>query len=121
MIFVNINLPYGGIYMNHEELINFFGVLTILRDEYVQSDDSCRLEKVSSLAMVAVEVIKAGEIPHSFRITHRSPYEINLLTEPVEELFKRLSIAVTVTDSGTTYSPEGQICYAVFLCRNSNN
>ena len=107
--------------MNHDELINFFGTLTILRDEYVQSDDSCKLEKVSSLALVAVEVIKAGEIPYSFRINHPAPYNINLLTEPVEELFKRLSIAVTVTDFGTTYSSNGQICYAVFHCVSNNS
>lgn len=121
MVFVNINLPHGGIYMNHEELINFWDALITLVDEYAQSDDPNQSEKVTSLTKVTAEVIKARKIPHSFRINMSSPYNIKLLIEPVEELFKRLSIAVTVTDSGTAYSSEGQICYAVFYCRNSNN
>lgn len=99
---------------NHNELMNFFEVFITLRYEYAQSNDPFKLEKISCITQVAVEVIKCGEIPRSFRTEHLMPYDFKLLIEPVKELFNRLSIELESINKCTSSIPAGQLCYVIF-------
>ncbi len=103
---------------DHDELMNFFEVLTTLRDEYAKSDDSNKVKMISSIAQVAVEVIKCGKIPHCFQLKELMAGH-SLLISPVMELFSRLSIELTIFDQGTHYTPTGACYYYVtFAVKN---
>lgn len=99
--------------MKHDELMNFFDVLTTLRDEYAKSTDNFKVVKIATLAQVAVEIIKQGKIPDSFLLERNSSTDPALVVTPVEELFRRLSINVELSAQGTQII-SGKNCYMVF-------
>lgn len=103
---------------DHDELMNFFEVLTALRNEYAHSDDSNKVEMISAIAQVAVEVIKFGNIPNCFQLKHSAPYNHHLLIKPVEELFSRLSMELTIFDECTLPTKKGAFYYVTFAVKN---
>lgn len=80
--------------MKHDELMHFFDVLTTLRDEYAKSADALKVEKIATLAQIAVEIIKQGQIPDSLQLERNSFSDPTIMVTTVKELFSRLSIDV---------------------------
>lgn len=103
--------------MKHDEIMNFFEVLTTLREEYAKSNYNNKVEMISSLAQVCVEVIKQGEIPHSFQVEHQT-HDSYIIITPVKELFRRLSIELDIINQGyKRVSPTSEVCYVTFLVK----
>ncbi len=98
----------------HDELMNFFEVLTTLRNEYARSNNRNKVDMISVLAQVAVDVIKCGKIPSCFELKKLDPYNKDILIKPVKELFSRLSVELTIFDEGISHTNKGKLYHVTF-------